>query len=197
MLTVRSATAIAGVALLAGCVEPPPGPAQPTVMAVPGQGKDYAAFQQDDGYCRQTAGNATGNVNPSAAAAQNGGGNGGNRHRIGSRGWRVCWVRRAGTRGRGRRSAQAAGYCWAAPMGRITPPIPGGSIQHQYNMVYAQCMIAHGDQVQGPYGRPYGPPPGYYSGPPPGYDGGPPPAYGGPPPGYDGPPPGDGGLPQQ
>ena len=38
------------VALSACVVAPPPGP---SVMATPGQGKDFAAFQQDDGFCRQ------------------------------------------------------------------------------------------------------------------------------------------------
>src|SRR5262249_10567949 len=55
------------VVLLSACaVTPPPGP---SVTATPGQGKDFAAFQQDDLFCRQFAAQ-TGGLTPGMAASQ-------------------------------------------------------------------------------------------------------------------------------
>ncbi|MBO0711189.1 MAG: glycine zipper family protein, partial [Acetobacteraceae bacterium] len=47
-----------------------PMPTGPSVMALPGQGRDFASFQQDDAYCRQFAAWQTGGANPQQAAAQ-------------------------------------------------------------------------------------------------------------------------------
>src|SRR5882672_5275810 len=55
---------------LTACAVPPP--AGPSVMALPGQGKSFEAFQQDDAACRQYAWQVTGGASPSAAAAQSG-----------------------------------------------------------------------------------------------------------------------------
>ena len=65
----RRATVLIGLAstlALGACaVAPPPGP---SVMAMPGQGKSFEAFQQDDGYCRQAAAVSTGGASPAVAA---------------------------------------------------------------------------------------------------------------------------------
>ena len=56
---------IAGVVALGACaVVPPPGP---TVMALPGQGKSFPAFQQDDVTCRGYAEQQTGYQQPGQA----------------------------------------------------------------------------------------------------------------------------------
>ena len=58
-----------GIALaLDACVVPPP--PGPSVMALPGQGKNFEAFQQDDVFCRQYAWQQTGGASPGAAASQ-------------------------------------------------------------------------------------------------------------------------------
>jgi hypothetical protein len=192
MLTARSALAIAGVVALAGCV--PPGPPQPTVMATPGPGKDYATFQQDDGFCRQTASNAVGGVNPGAAAAQNGVASAAIGTGLGAAAGALLGAA-SGHAGAGAAIGAGGGLLLGSAAGADNGAYTGRAIQRQYNMAYAQCMIGHGENVQHPYAPRYygGPPPGYNGGPPPGYEGGPPPGYnGGPPPGYDngGPPPG-------
>ena len=64
ILTLLIATS--AVALSACAVAPPPGP---SVMAVPGQGKSFEAFQQDDYGCRQFAAAQTGGVPPGVAAS--------------------------------------------------------------------------------------------------------------------------------
>ncbi len=58
-----------GIALaLNACVVAPP--AGPSLMALPGQGKTFEAFQQDDVVCRQYAWQQTGGASPGAAASQ-------------------------------------------------------------------------------------------------------------------------------
>ncbi len=188
MSVARSALVLAGVVAVAGCV--PPGPPVPTVMATPGQGKDYATFQHDDGECRYTAERAVNGVNPSAAATQNGVASAAIGTGIGAAAGALLGAA-SGHAGAGAAIGAGTGLLFGSAVGANNAAATGGSIQHQYNIVYAQCMIGHGNQVQGPYGRYYGPgpyggyapPPGSYPPPPPQYDG-PPGSYGGPPPGY-------------
>jgi hypothetical protein len=185
MLTARSALAIAGLAAVAGCVQP--GPPAPTIAAYPGQGKDYAAFQRDDYDCRQIASNAVGGVNPNAAATQNGVASAVIGTGLGAAAGALIGSA-TGHVGGGAAIGAGTGLLFGSAAGANNAAYSGSSIQRQYNITYAQCMVGHGDQVQGPY-RPryYGP--GYYP-PPPGY--GAPPGY--PPPPdqgqYQGPPPG-------
>jgi hypothetical protein len=54
------------VLVLSGCVPPPTGP---TVMALPGHGKSFEAFQQDDVACRQYAAQQIGIAAPAAAGS--------------------------------------------------------------------------------------------------------------------------------
>jgi hypothetical protein len=195
MLTARSALAIAGLVAVAGCVQP--GPPQPTIAAMPGQGKDYATFQRDDGECRQAAYNAVGGVNPGAAATQNGVASAVIGTGLGAAAGALIGSA-TGHVGGGAAIGAGAGLLAGSAYGANNAAYTGGAIQHQYNMVYAQCMTGHGDVVQGPYRRRYYAPGPYYGAPPPdqGQYGGPPPdqgQYGGPPPGggqYGGPPPG-------
>jgi hypothetical protein len=156
----------AALLLLAGCATPPPGP---TIPAMPGQGKSFAQFQQDDGACQQFASDrVAGRVND-----------------VNNRAAATTIVGTALGAGLG----AAIGNGRGAAIGAASGAVVGGSvaandtaygehgIQRQYNIAYAQCMTAHGNQVGGPRGprRGYGHPPP----PPPGY--GPPPP---PPPGY-------------
>ncbi len=62
--------ALAATFSLGACAAPPP--AGPSVMALPGQGKNFDAFQQDDALCRQFAFQQAGGASPSAAATQSG-----------------------------------------------------------------------------------------------------------------------------
>ncbi len=193
MLLKRSSFALAGVAMLAGCVPPPP--PGPTVMAFPPPGKPYGAFQQDDNYCRQEAAYRTGGANPGVAAQQNGVAGAVVGTGLGAAAGALLGAA-VGRPGVGAALGAGGGLLVGSAAGADNAQAAGGSIQHQINVVYAQCMIGHGNRVRGPGGRiiggpPPGPPPGYGNGyPPPGYgNGGPPPGYGNgyPPP----PPPGD------
>lgn len=175
---------------VAGCVAPPP--PGPSVMAFPPPGKSYSAFQQDDGYCRQQAAYQTGGANPSVAAQQNGVGSALLGTGLGAAAGALFGAA-VGRPGIGAALGAGTGLVAGTAVGAGNAQAAGMSVQHQINLVYAQCMLGHGDRVRGPGGRIIGGPPPYPPPPPNGY-GGPPPGggYGGPPPGggYGGPPPG-------
>ena len=72
----RSAILIAvlgGASTVAACAVAPPN--GPTMMALPPQGKDLAAFQQEDGQCRNYAAATIGILQPGQAATQTAVGN--------------------------------------------------------------------------------------------------------------------------
>ena len=57
-----------GACTVAACAVAPP--SSPTVMALPSQGKDLAAFQQEDGQCRSYAAATIGDLRPGQKATQ-------------------------------------------------------------------------------------------------------------------------------
>ena len=59
---------LGGACTVAACAVAPP--SGPTVMALPSQGKDLAAFQQEDGQCRSYAAATIGDRQPGQAATQ-------------------------------------------------------------------------------------------------------------------------------
>lgn len=177
MKTKAIGASLAALAMLAGCVTQPAGP---DIAAMPGKGKAWADFQQDDAACRDFA---NGRVAGRAQTA--------NDHAI------LSAIIGAGLGaalggaiggGHGAGVGAAAGGVAGSAYGANQSGWAQGGIQRQYDIAYAQCMTAKGNDVQGPYS--YRPRPGYYGAPPPGYYG-PPPGRG-----YDSPPPDNSGPPQ-
>src|ERR1700744_683160 len=143
----------AATVALSACAVPPP--AGPTVMALPGQGKDFAAFQQDDMACRQYAFVQSGGTAPGVAASQSA---------VGT------------AAGPGAAIGAATGLIAGTAIGANNANATYGSVQQAYDISYSQCMVAHGDSIQAPpvnyaggypypYAYPYPPYPyGYPSG---------------------------------
>jgi len=176
-MTMRRATRIFRLAILpvlalgACTVAPPSGP---TVVAMPGQGKTFQQFQQDDDYCRnyaqskiadaaQVAANAQNNSTTTAVAGTLIGAAAG--AALGSLGGNV---------GAGAAVGAGAGLLGGAAVGGNNTQAAADSLQGRYDVAYAQCMVGNGETIQQPqapvvYAAPP-PPPGYY-GPPPGYSG--------------------------
>ncbi len=134
-MTIRMAAiaAISTVALLGGCATQPLGP---TVPAMPPQGKSMDAFQQDENYCEQYAGDrASGHVKQADD----------NELRNGVIGAAIG----AGI------GALAGNTKGAIAGGLIGGTIGGASgtgwdqahIQRAYDIAYAQCMKARGNEV--------------------------------------------------
>jgi uncharacterized protein YcfJ len=154
----------------------------PTIPVMPGANKPFDQFAADQQVCQ---GYANSQVAPLSAQANN--------QAVGSALLTTALGAGLGAAiggGQGAAIGAASGAVLGGAVGAQGSSLAGMSIQQQYNVYYAQCMYAHGDQVPGyspnmyaiqPYPGAGGLPPG---GPPPG-----PPGYGPPPGAYPPPPP--------
>src|SRR5271166_4338539 len=170
----RVAGAVAVMVSLGACVT---APTASTIPVIPGPNKSFEAFAADQNLCQQYA---TAQTAPQAAAATNqavgtalvttalGAGLGA---AVGGGGWH-------GNAGRGAGIGAASGAVVGTALGASEAGFAQMSLQQQYDVLYGQCMAAHGNQVPGfspppgappPYPRApaYGPPP-YGPGPYPG-----------------------------
>ena len=155
----RAAGAVALLVSLAACVAPPVGP---TIPVAPGPGKSFQAFAADQGFCQQYA---SAQLGPAAAAANN--------QAIGSAIIGTALGAGLGAAiggGRGAAIGAASGAGLGTVVGASNSAYAQMSLQQQFDIIYGECMSAHGNQVPGfapPPGAPpysgYGPP----SGPPP------------------------------
>lgn len=160
---------------LAACVAPP---TAPTVMVVPGPGKSQQQFGSEQARCEEFARRQTA---PGTAAANQQGFAG---TLLGSALGAGLGAAIGG--GRGAAIGAVGGALAGTTYGAAGARRKEARLQRQYNVAYAQCMMAHGNRVPG-YGPPPPPPPPGYGPPPPPPSGyGPPPP---PPPGYGPPPP--------
>src|SRR5271166_3267116 len=153
----RIAGVVAATFCLAACVTPP---MAPTIPVAPGPNKPYQAFYSDQMACQQFAYAQTA---PEAAAATNqavgtallttalGAGLGA---AAGSGSWH-------GNAGRGAGIGAASGAVVGTALGAGQAGFAQMSLQQQYDVLYAECMSAHGNPVPG-LSQPPGPPP--YSG---------------------------------
>jgi outer membrane lipoprotein SlyB len=174
----RAVGALALVTALAACVTPPAGP---TIPVAPGPGKSFDAFTADQNFCAQYAASQTA---PAAYASNN--------QAVGTALIGTALGAGLGAAiggGRGAAIGAASGAGLGTVVGASNSAFAQMSLQQQYDVIYAECMQAHGNRVPGfapplgapPYSGPgYGPPPGAGGyGPPPGAGG-----YGPPPPPY-------------
>jgi outer membrane lipoprotein SlyB len=161
---------IASLLTLSACVvAPPPGP---RVMALPGAGKDFATFQQEDAQCRQFASDQSGGTAGAQAATTNAVGTAVAGTAIGA-GLGAAIGSLSGQMGAGAAIGGAAGALIGGSAGASGAQQSAAGLQQRYDTSYTQCMYAHGDSVQSPPGGyAAGAPGGYpYYGP--GYIGGP------------------------
>ncbi|MBP1687685.1 MAG: hypothetical protein H6Q33_3828 [Deltaproteobacteria bacterium] len=138
-------SAITALALLAGCVTVPTGP---SVMVLPGSGKDFTQFQGDDAVCRYWAVQQTGTTTNKAATDS------------------AVTSAAVGTVV-GAAAGAAIGAAYGDPaMGAAAGSgvgLAGGTVvgtdraagsqyeaQRRYDMAYIQCMYAKGHQVPVP-----------------------------------------------
>jgi hypothetical protein len=165
----------------------------PTIPVAPGPNKNFDAFAADQAFCQQWAASQTA---PAAYAANN--------QAVGGAILSTALGAALGGAiggGRGAGIGAASGAAFGTVAGASGSSFAQMSLQQQYDVMYAQCMTAHGNSVPGlspppgapPYGppgrQPYAGPPGPPSygpgGYPEGYPGGYPEGYpGAPPPGY-------------
>lgn len=172
----RVVAVVAGTISLTACVAPPLGP---TIAVAPGRNKSFDAFAADQAACQQYAAAQTA---PAANAANN--------QAVGGAILTTALGAALGGAiggGRGAGIGAASGAAFGTVAGAGGSGYAQMSLQQQYDVMYVQCMSAHGNSVPGlspapgapPYGSPGQPP---YAGPP----GSPPYGQGGYPSGYSG-----------
>jgi hypothetical protein len=189
----KIAAALAATMSLSACVAPP---VAPTIPVAPGPNKSAEAFGADQAACQQYA---SAQIAPAASVAnQQAVGNA----LLGSAAGAALGAgigAAAGNAGRGAAIGAASGGGLGIIGNAVATPYAQGSLQQQFDMVYAQCMAAHGNSVASfsppPGAPPYSGGPSAYSGGPSPYPGAPPPYSGGPPPYSGGPSPYSGGPP--
>jgi len=130
--------------LLGACATLPPGP---NVTALPGSGKSFAAFQDDDVACRQWAAQQAGTTPQRAGGLTTAEGAGigtllgaGLGAALGAIGHNPGLGAAVGAGG-----GLAAGTAYGAGAGKQA----ANQVQHRYDVAYEQCMYAKGNQVPG------------------------------------------------
>jgi hypothetical protein len=144
-------------AALAACTVAPP--SGPSVTALPGPGKSFPQFQQDDDQCRGYAAERTQNAPQDAAAASN------NADATAVAGTLIGAAAGAalgslsGNVGTGAAVGAGAGLLAGASSAGGQAQGAADSLQQQYDAAYEQCMVGNGEALNGP------PPVGYDPGP--------------------------------
>ncbi|ODP34784.1 hypothetical protein [Pandoraea sp. ISTKB] len=125
-------------ATLAGCVVVPTGP---SLMALPGTGKSFDQFRQDDFNCRQYASGQNGGINATTAA---------NNSAIGSAVLGTALGAAAGAAiggGSGAAIGAGAGLLAGGAVGAGNAQSSAYLTQSRYDQAYVQCMYASGNRV--------------------------------------------------
>jgi hypothetical protein len=162
----RLAGALAVMVSVSACVTPP---VAPTIPVAPGPNKSFETFSADQAGCQQYA---TAQTAPQAYAATN--------QAVGTAVLTTALGAALGGAiggGRGAGIGAASGAVLGTAVGAGGSGFAQMSLQQQFDVMYGQCMYAHGNQVPG-----FSPPPGT-----PPYAGGPGPTSYGPPPYAGGP----------
>ncbi|MDA8363234.1 MAG: glycine zipper family protein [Gammaproteobacteria bacterium] len=150
----RTHKAVLGAAigmLLAGCASIPTGP---TVAVMPGPGKPFEQFRQDDAVCREFARQQLG-VEPSKVAQQ--------QVLSGAVAGAAIGAASGALLGHGQEAVgtgAGAGLLLGSAAGAGAADQSTMDLQYRYNISYEQCMYAKGNLIPGyPAPRYYAPPP--------------------------------------
>ncbi len=170
---------LTGMLGLGACAVPQP--TTPNVMVLPSPGKNFAQFQQEDGYCRQYASQQIGYGSPSQAATQSGVGSAVVGTGLGAAAGAALGAV-GGNAGIGAALGAGTGLLFGSAIGANNAQASAAGVQQRYDTAYVQCMTADGNQLaQAPaagyapvaVGYPaYGPAPAYAYYPPVVYGGG-------------------------
>ena len=149
MRRTRLAIGMTSLLALGACAVAPP--SGPRVMALPGAGKDFATFQQEDAICRQFASGQSGGGASAQAATNNAVGTAVAGTAVGA-GIGAALGSLSGQMGAGAAIGGAAGALIGGSAGANSAQYSAAELQQRYDTSYTQCMYAHGDSVQSPPG---------------------------------------------
>jgi hypothetical protein len=136
--------ALAGLLALSGCVTPPP--SGPSIAVMPGQDKTFEAFQQDDYVCREFAAQRIGYASPAQAATQSAVGSAVVGTAVGAAAGALIGAA-AGNPAAGAAIGAGSGLLVGGASGVGASQYSGAQVQQQYDIGYAQCMAARGNNV--------------------------------------------------
>jgi hypothetical protein len=139
---VRKCLSIAAGFLLAGCATLPPGP---SVMVLPGSGKDFEAFKFDDAVCRQCALQQIGTT-PQQAATNAAVSSAAIGTVLGAAGGAAIGAA-YGDPATGAAVGSGVGLLGGSATGTNQAAGTQWSLQRRYDNAYMQCMYAKGNQI--------------------------------------------------
>lgn len=135
---------LASALLLAGCSTPMP--SGPSVMVLPGAGKNFDQFRLDDMDCRNFAQANLGNTTTASASDESG-------LRSAALGTVLGTVAGAAANGsRGAAVGAGAGMAMGGLAGVGAGQGSARGVQHRYDIGYQQCMYAKGHKIPGSIG---------------------------------------------
>ena len=134
---------LAAVVVLGGCVTVPTGP---TVMVLPGPQKSFDQFQGDGMQCQQFAQNLV--APASMQAGNNAAANAAVGTALGAAAGAIIGSV-TGQAGAGAAIGAGTGLLFSAPASGNMAYASSWQMQRSYDMAYAQCMYAHGNQLPG------------------------------------------------
>src|SRR6266581_2670082 len=120
--------------LLTACATVPTGP---SVMVLPGDGKNFELFQADDAVCRQWAAQRTGTTTQRASTQST----------VSGAAIGTAIGAAAGNPGIGAAVGAGGGLLGGTAVGASNAAGANQSVQHRYDMTYMQCMYAKGNQI--------------------------------------------------
>ncbi|MDH5551840.1 MAG: YMGG-like glycine zipper-containing protein [Nitrosomonas sp.] len=138
MLTKSKSTILPIALLLSACVSVPTGP---SVMTLPGSGKSFDQFRNDDYQCRQFAYEQIGGVTPRQSSLTSGA----ESAAIGAGLGAAAGALMGG--GEGAAIGAGAGLLMGGLTGSDTSRTSGYEGQRRYDISYIQCMYANGHRV--------------------------------------------------
>ncbi len=133
---------IAGM-LLAGCAASIP--SGPSVMVLPGSGKNFEQFRADDSICRQWAGQQSG-ISANRAVNDTAIQNAAIGTVLGAAGGAAIGAA-TGNPATGAAVGSGVGLLGGSAVGANNAARAGWTVQHRYDVAYMQCMYAKGNQI--------------------------------------------------
>ena len=138
MNSISTSALLATLMLVGGCASVPSGP---SVMALPGSGKNFEQFRADDADCRQYASGQVSGTTAEQASAEAG-------MRSAAIGTAIGAVAGAAIGGRdGAAAGAGTGLVVGSIAGSGAAQSSAYGAQHRYDNAYVQCMYAKGEKV--------------------------------------------------
>lgn len=138
MLQIHKSAAILLTILLASCASIPSGP---SVMALPGSGKNFDQFREDDSYCKEYANEQVKGQTPNKASILSGLGSAAIATGLGAAAGAIFGG------GSGAAIGAGGGLLVGGLMGTSSATASGNIEQQRYDIGYTQCMYGKGHHI--------------------------------------------------